>query len=479
MGSDIIDTLNRAAKLYIDAGKAATVDDAMARLRSFRMHLAIDAAAATSPTHQAAMLTALNCGVRSFLGGVSVSGAMDSPMLVDVAFGKTLGDVVRSLGGTVTESVPAETALVVIGGDSDAAAPIALRTTFDGWRGGVVPARGTDRLPERVEFTPAGVLAGAFAVAEVFAHLDGDAVAGHRTVGLSLWDLSAEADWRDAASDGPSLERLPSDFWIIGLGHLGQAFLWTIGLLPYADPAKVRLFLQDVDRAGRSTQSTSILTGPNDTGRWKTRICADWAEARGFEAHLIERRFGPDLKASMTEPKLALCGVDNPDARRILESADFAMAFEAGLGNGADDFRLVRTHSFPGPKRAAEIWPTGDFDQQMKPAPAIDPRTLSPAYVDLLESGGLDTCGLTLLAEVAVGAPFVGTVAAAVVIAQVLRTVAGGPRPTVFNLDLRAVCHRSVQLHHAADVVVFGTTEARRLERAALDAEGQREHVPA
>ena len=25
--------------------------------------------------------------------------------------------------------------------------------------------------------------------------------------------------------------------WLIGLGHLGQAYLWALGLLPYLEPA--------------------------------------------------------------------------------------------------------------------------------------------------------------------------------------------------------------------------------------------------
>lgn len=115
----------------------------------------------------------------------------------------------------------------------------------------------------------------------MFAHVNDELIAGHRAIGLSLWDQAASADWRSAASDGPRPEALPADFWLIGLGHLGQAVLWTIGLLNFADPSSVRMFLQDDDVVGRSTESTSMLTRSIDAKRSKARVCSEWAERGG------------------------------------------------------------------------------------------------------------------------------------------------------------------------------------------------------
>lgn len=47
--------------------------------------------------------------------------------------------------------------------------------------------------------------------------------------------------------DAIDLAYQPAAYWILDLGNLGQAALWTIGLLPYADPAVVPLFLQEAD----------------------------------------------------------------------------------------------------------------------------------------------------------------------------------------------------------------------------------------
>lgn len=465
MSDDIIDSINRAAKLFIDSGAAATTEDAVERLRGFRLHLTIGPAAAESPAHQAALLTALNCARRCLLGGVTISGTLDAALLVEVAAGATLADALAELGGTILDTIPGDVPVVAIGLDSDAGSGshgFAVRALALGWRAGILPASAPIDPEPCKDFTLAGALAGGLAVAEVFAHLAGDRLAGHRQHGVSLWDQGPDADWRDAASDGPAVSRLPADMWIIGLGHLGQAFLWTIGLLPYADPSAVRLFLQDIDGAGQSTQSTSVLTNFTDEGRLKTRICADWAERRGFTTRLIERRFDIDMRVADDEPGLALCGVDNPDARRILEGAGFSMIFEAGLGNGVDDFRLIRTHSFPSGCGSAATWParsaeqgseTGAGDVRPVEAPVMRP----PAYADLRETGTLDECGLTRLADVAVGAPFVGMTAAALLVAQIVGTIAGGLRPSVLNVDIAAPSQRSLVMRDRRDVITFAT----------------------
>lgn len=451
--NDMIESLNRSAKLFIDSGLAATVEEAMELLKGFRMHIVIGDSAARRATHQAALLTALNCARRTFLGGVTVSGALDVRLVLPIVPGETVADAVRYLLGRIVDEPPKDVPLVAIG-TSVPTGGFGVRVTFEGWRAGVVPGA-VEPLAETGNFAPSGVLAGALGVGEVFAHLAGEPMAGHRTVGMSLWDLGAP-DWRSAASDGPTPKTLPADFWLIGLGHLGQAFLWTIGWLPYPEPKEVRLYLQDVDTAGASTESTSVLTFGGDAGELKTRVCARWARIRGFATRLIERRFGRDLRVGPDEPALALCGVDNPQTRAVLEQAGFATIFEAGLGDGAADFRLIRTHSFPAPRGAEHIWA---HDSIQNDDGAVDPDALPPAYGDLRQRGLLDQCGLTMLAGVAVGAPFVGMGAAAVLIAQAIRMAADGSRPSVANLDLSSPQHRSVVMRETADLVVFKTVE--------------------
>ena len=456
---DLIEGLNRSAKLFVDSGVAATVEAAIAKLQAFRLHITIGERASSSLTHQAALLTALNCGRRTFLGGVTVSGSLDAPLAVPIVPATTLADAIKYLEGQIVEVPPVDVPVIAIGTPDVVCGAFTVRTTFEGWRGAVIPAS-APALTERTEFPLSGVVAGALAIAEAFAHLNEEVMAGNREIGMSLWDM-AHGDWRSDATDGPLPDVLPADFWVIGLGHLGQAFLWAIGSLPYPEPSEVRLFLQDIDAASASTESTSVLTFAADEGEMKTRICAAWAKARGFSSRMVERRFAQDFKVAHDEPALALCGVDNPQARALLDGAGFASVFEAGLGNGAADFRLIRTHSFPANNSASMIWgdPKGSFET------ATDVDGLPGAYQDLRDRGSLDQCGLTRLAEVAVGAPFVGMVAAAALIAQTIRMTIDGRRPVVCNLDLTCLQHRSIVLQEMADTVLFRTVAIASADR--------------
>jgi hypothetical protein len=228
------------------------------------------------------------------------------------------------------------------------------------------------------------------------------------------------------------LRYLPSRLWLIGLGHLGQAYLWGLTLLPYKDATEVEFLLQDTDMISASTHSTSILSDAHMIGERKTRAMASLMERRGFRTAVVERRFDEALRIQADEPQIALCGVDNILARRALGDAGFKLIVEAGLGSGARDFRSIRVHTFPGRKEPRDVWS----------APVE--KTVNadmPAYADL-KSRGLDQCGVTLLAGKAVGAPFVGMTAAALCLAEVLRLLHGGEVFAVHDIDLKAAGNR-------------------------------------
>ena len=75
---------------------------------------------------------------------------------------------------------------------------------------------------------------------------------------------------------------------------------------------------------------------------------------------------------------------------------------------------------------------------------AAEDVTGRAAYQRLLTEGALDRCGVTLLAGKAVGAPFVGAVAATLAVSQVLRLLHGGSIDQLVDLDLQSVDHRLV-----------------------------------
>ena len=250
-----------------------------------------------------------------------------------------------------------------------------------------------------------------------------------------MWRPGPEADWLQPDESEPALTYLPSRLWLIGLGHLGQAYLWGLGLLPYKDPGDVALVLQDVDVIAKSTESTSILTDGAMIGRKKTRAMASWAERRGFATSLQERMFAADFTRQAEEPAVALCGLDNGAGRQALDQVGFDFVVEAGLGRGHRDFRAMRLHVLPGRRAAADIW------KRTREGERVEDRR---AYAKLVEDGVLDRCGMTLLAGKAVGAPFVGSIAATLALSEVLRLLHGGAICQVIDINLLSLDQRLV-----------------------------------
>ncbi|MGO9743367.1 MAG: hypothetical protein ACLPN5_18000 [Roseiarcus sp.] len=147
-----------------------------------------------------------------------------------------LETAVVGLGALRTAAPDPDVPTLVIGNvDVSRLEPLAVRATFSQWCGGIVPAASNVRLGETGVFTPAGVLAGALGVSEIFQRVRGGApMACRRASGLDLWDL--RRDWLRGES-APPPERLPAAAWLVGAGNLGQAYLWTLALLPYGDEA--------------------------------------------------------------------------------------------------------------------------------------------------------------------------------------------------------------------------------------------------
>lgn len=422
------DTLHRGVKMALDDGEAASVEAAYAIFAGYRMSVGVGGGALQSRASQAALLTMVNVGRRALLGGVEVAGDLQVPLLAELpGLGRTLHEAVVALGGSPRTSVTKGAPLVWLGDDAPAGA---LQITFGDWRGGVFLAGEGERLPEGADDIPAAALSGALAVAEVFQRLRGNPIAGEREVGLSLWD--PRAPWRAAA--GPAEWIAPSKLWILGLGHLGQAFLWVLGLLPFARPREVELTLQDFDRLAPANYSTSILTCPELAGRLKTREMAAWAEARGFQTRLVERRFLGDLSLDEGDPRILFCGVDNAQARAAVEDPRFDLVVDAGLGAGPQEYLAMRLHTFPATVSARCRWgeACGSRIEDVQRAAA------RAGYQDLFDRG-IDACGVLEIASRTVGVPFVGVVAATLAFMEIVRRLNGAPGLEVFDLNLRDV----------------------------------------
>jgi hypothetical protein len=420
------DELNRIAKAAFDADEVDSIEEALELFRSYRFGVVVGPELARDPLLQAALLTIANSGPRACLGGVTVTGATDIVLDVAWARGQTVADAVTALGCTVTADLERQPVVIVGHGDADGEPVVHLRAS--GWVGGVTPDP-TVLLPEATPFRPAGSLAGALAVSELFQHLRGNPLAGRRTVGLSLW--RPELDWRAAEAQGPALTYLPADFWLLGLGHLGQANAWTVGLLPYPDPGEAMLMLQDRDAIVAANEATSMLLDADALGQLKTRLAARRLEALGFKTRLCERLFDAQQRLQAGEPTTALAGFDNAPARRPLSDAGFDLIVDAGLGGGPQSYLDIVLHSFPAVRRSSEI-ELG----KARPASAESLIDRSAGYQRLVDESG-DRCGVLEIAGVSVATAFVGCAVASLSVAEVCRALAGGPRYEVVDLSLR------------------------------------------
>jgi hypothetical protein len=161
---------------------------------------------------------------------------------------------------------------------------------------------------------------------------------------------------------------------------------------------------------------------------------AVWAEGRGFRTAIVERNFAPDFRVDSREPCVVFIGVDNALARQAIEDVGFARIIEAGLGRGPQDFLGINLHTFPASTPARMIWADTD--------PA-DAQITQPAYRTMLEQSG-DRCGTVRLAGRSIGAPFVGAVAAALAVAELLRLVMGAHHYELVSCHLRDLASRTV-----------------------------------
>ena len=430
-----------------------TPEEAEAILRSLTLRIVATPAVAASAAAQAGLVTAVNTGKRCFLGGVRVEG-LEKPVDLKIPYPPyhTLNEVVTELlpkpltGGPYTETI-------FVGQPSNVGDPRDWIMHCAGWRAGVtvgrVPVLFT--MDPSKDFALGGVYAGGLAVHHAFFRA---AQFSHRLEephGISLWNL--DNHWTGSDGDGPKLDSLPSALWLIGLGHLGQAYLWTLGLLPFSKPADCQLMLQDIDALVDANEGAALLAREGDVGKRKTRICRDWLQVRGFTNTLVcDRAFDTNTyryaEADRREPHIALCGLDNRVGRRHLGEANFIRVLECGLGGFAADFDQIGFHSFPNQSIVpAQLW-KGDV-----------PHEVNPTRRKILETK-LGPCGAVPLATAAISSSFVGAVAASFIIAELLRMYHSGKQCWDGETSLRSSDSNEfkleAKLYDAVEIARYG-----------------------
>lgn len=412
------DSLHRLEKVLTDSGEASSFKEAKQIFSKYGVRIVIGDDVADDAVSHVIALTAINCAARSFKGNVKIEAPIGMKLVAPGFSNITLDSFINWFSiKPVEDNLAQNWPTIVIGKKiSGGAVGVVIQPWANGWEFGL-GIGGSMRL-----FAPAAVAAGALAVSEAFSILRNDnPYAGKRAIKQSLWSVNSDID-----DEAPIESVVFPSCWIIGLGHLGQAYAWTMSFMKPADQATI--YLQDVDIITKSTLSTSMLSVAADINTKKTRKVANWLESRGYQTSLIERRFDENQRIRAEESSTALFGVDNPAARRTIESAGYRYVIDAGLGSGYKDFRAIRIRTFPGPSSAASLWASSEITSD---------NLTAPAYQDLI-SQGIEQCGVTTLASRAVGAPFVGCFASAFVLAELVRKQINGPLYSCLDINLRS-----------------------------------------
>jgi len=423
------ESVHRTAIQFLETGAATSPEEAVDMLARLvlQVHVAKNACLGRSGT--AALGTVVNAGRRAFLGGVHVRLEEDLVLAYGWAKGQHLSKFVEGLGGTVVDALSPEHLTLSLGQAVKPVGRVVLHPTWHGWSAGVVLGQ-EDRLDGH-GLEIAAIAAGALGVSEAFQFLTGRPGPGRRDVGVSLW--LPGTDWRLAEATGPMLACLPSGIWLLGLGHLGQGYAWSMGWLNYEDPGSVVIGLVDDDTVELGNDATGMLLQPSDVDARKTRVVARELERLGFQTRVVDRRFDEQFVPQEKEPTVALAGFDSPSSRQNL-GARFGYVIDGGLGVGARQYLSIAIHTFP-----STLDPRVEFVPSDRASGELA-EAYEAAIGRLIADGvpaGTARCGVTMIAGTAVAAAFVGTFAGVLAVADLLRLLHGGPALCRIRCDLR------------------------------------------
>jgi hypothetical protein len=421
-------SIHRTALLFF--GKDfPSPEEAEATLRRLLLQVHVGRGACSGRSGTAALAAVVNAGRRAFLGGVHVVLDEDVEVHHGWADGRRLSELVENLGGTVVDALEPSHPTLALGHPAEPVGLIVLHPTWHGWTAGVVLNPDDPRDDHGLEI--AAIAAASLGVSEAFQFLTGPPGPGRRDVGVSLWNPMV--DWRSDEAAGPMLSHLPSDLWLLGLGHLGQGYAWSLGWLNYADPATALVALVDDDLVEGGNDATGMLLRPSDEGSPKTRVVARELERLGIRTRIVERRFDDHFAVQDREPVLALAGFDKPEPRQLL-GGRFKRVVDGGLGVGSREYLSISVHTFP-----STLDPAVVFRPNGRPTGALTEE--HEAIIQGLTTQGVPEgaarCGVTAVAGIAIAAAFVGTFAGTLVLADILRSLHQGPAFCSIRCDLR------------------------------------------
>ena len=417
---------SRILKALTDGRRAGSFKEAQARLNAVRIDVIVGANQIGTPAGQAAALTAVATARKCF-GRVTLVAAHDAPLIAPLPLGPTLLKAARRLGARVAATPSKRATHAIRIGDVPKTGPWDLRCWWNRWLSGTRTFDDDPIGDSRLAL--AGVFSAAVAVRQVFAGVLAEHSIRERDTTVSLWTPWERADLTQI---GPEQFDLPDKVWLLGLGHLGQAFVWNLCLIPAR--GEWLAVLQDDQKIGEENEATSLLVIPGDReiGERKTRVSAPRLGACGWRTELIERRHHGDIALTENDPPYLLSGLDRLEPRLTLARQGFPFMIDAGIGHGPGDFEGIQLRVIPNGHPVEGLW------GEPKKLEAVEEGTKGllekPAYVELEAHAG--ACGIVAFAEASVAVPFVGAATGALVIAQAIRLASLDTAPLFLQMEL-------------------------------------------
>lgn len=386
---------------FLLALKGFNSADRRALLDEVRVGVVADAKTCRTAQGQAAILTAVSLSTRFARGGVMVRLGSDARLhaMPEVM----LSDEVQRLGGEAWGRSPESS--IVLGADAAESGSFSVRPWSQGGVYGCEPATSDSALED--DYVPGAVAASALAVGEIFrCRILRKVEAVPRRRSLRLWTLAERAE-------------MPRDFsglidalWLLGFGHLGNAYAWTIAQTPSLRP---RLFVQDPQTVEVANASTQMLAVPADVGTPKVRVAERELARYGMrvevDANAVDDRYLP-----RRHPKIILGGLDHVAPRRALSRANVSLIVDAGLGKTETTFSQFRVNTLTNPASVLDL-----FEESSDPQD-LQARIITQPFAEIDDGTADARCALLTLANTAVAVPFVGCVVAPIVLTQALRT---------------------------------------------------------